>query len=600
MIDYKKNRIDYGKLLNPPVGFQLEFAVAATYTLDLLAFLSIPVALFYSKNLDGNVSENRMDILDSIQKTSDKVKIYCQKSKIYCPDNNVLISFVEDSIHEILPDNANISFHPKFWVIRYRGKDKTILYRVIVLSRNLTFDRSWDVAFFLEGFMSENIIENNSPFAEYLKYLSNISDFNNSIKFISDFKKVDFVVDNPFSSFSFHPMGFESHANPLKDDKFKDLIIISPFLDKTTLNYFSNSKIVSGKKYLFSRSEELDKIHLDDLNDYDVYSLSDRVVDGENDDELSEESNEDTQSQNLHAKLYIGSKTDSKSRWYLGSANFSNAAMNRNEEFLISLDSRNSPASPDEILKLLLSNENKLDIFEKYERKTLNPVVSDEFDFRVITFSFLKYLENQNNVVAVCENDSQHSNLFNIKIEFEKNKLFDLNDFEISCAPYGCKRDLKIVIPNLYLVFKGIALHNLSPFLIFNILHKPTGQCKEFMTRSPIKLPDNRKQAIFRSIIDNKEKFFEFIQFLLGNNEGQFEFIGKKLKVASSWSESSNIWHHSQPLFEELLLASSRDKDKLFEIDNVIKKLQKEGADDLIPEDFMKFWNVFLAVLNDG
>lgn len=171
MLDFKKSRIDYGEQLSPPDGFVMERAVATTYSLDMLALLSIPVALFYSKNLDGKVSENRMDILDAIQKTSDKVKIYCQKSKIARPDNNMLISFVEDSVTEIFPRKANISFHPKIWVIRYRGKDKSILYRFIILSRNLTFDRCWDVAYFLEGFVGSTINKSNKTHCRFSKLL---------------------------------------------------------------------------------------------------------------------------------------------------------------------------------------------------------------------------------------------------------------------------------------------------------------------------------------------------------------------------------------------------------------------------------------------
>ncbi|MBO5884988.1 MAG: hypothetical protein J6Q51_04250, partial [Clostridia bacterium] len=43
------------------------------------------------------------------------------------------------------------SFHPKFWLIKYVNNEGEALYRVVVLSRNLTFDRSWDVSFCMEG-----------------------------------------------------------------------------------------------------------------------------------------------------------------------------------------------------------------------------------------------------------------------------------------------------------------------------------------------------------------------------------------------------------------------------------------------------------------
>lgn len=603
MLDFKKSRIDYGEQLSPPDGFVMERAVATTYSLDMLALLSIPVALFYSKNLDGKVRENRMDILDAIQKTSDKVKIYCQKSKIARPDNNMLISFVEDSVTEIFPRKANISFHPKIWVIRYRGKDKSILYRLIILSRNLTFDRCWDVAYFLEGFVGSTINKSNKPIADFLNYLSSISDFNDSNRFIKEFQKVDFKTEKPFNKFAFHPMGFRTYTNPLWKEKFEEMIILSPFLDITTLKYFSKENTVRGEKYLFSRKEELDKIHLDILEGYNVFAFSQRVADGEDDIELSEEADEVPKSQNLHAKLFIGSKKEKKTRWYLGSANCTNAAMMRNEEFLISLDSKDKNASVKEILKILSpkAETGELQIFEKYEREIREPIKSEEFDFRKIVFSLLSYLENKKNIKAVCKPESGQTDKFNIKILLKLHKIFELKEFNISCAPYGWKRDLKLVKPKkISLNFDGMALHNLSPFFIWNIYHKKSEKSKEFITWLPIKLPENRKQAIFRSIIQNKEKFFEFIQFLLGSNEGQFEFLGKKENSKYSGGDSSVILKHNQPLFEDLLKASSRDPGKLNEIDKVIKQLQNAGGDDLIPEDFKKFWKVFQEAIKVG
>lgn len=119
---------------------------------------------------------------------------------------------------------------------------------------------------------------------------------------------MDFKTEKPFNKFAFHPMGFRTYTNPLWKEKFEEMIILSPFLDITTLKYFSKENTVRGEKYLFSRKEELDKIHLDILEGYNVFAFSQRVADGEDDIELSEEADEVPKSQNLHAKLFIGSK----------------------------------------------------------------------------------------------------------------------------------------------------------------------------------------------------------------------------------------------------------------------------------------------------
>lgn len=42
-------------------------------------------------------------------------------------------------------------FHPKVWAIRYMDEVGAVRYRLLCLSRNLTFVRSWDTILTLEG-----------------------------------------------------------------------------------------------------------------------------------------------------------------------------------------------------------------------------------------------------------------------------------------------------------------------------------------------------------------------------------------------------------------------------------------------------------------
>ena len=212
----------------------------------------------------------------------------------------------------------------------------------------------------------------------------------------------------------------------------------------------------------------------------------------------------------------------------------------------------------------------------------------------------MNYLEIKKNIKVVCKPESDQSEKYKIIITLSPTKIFTLKEFKITCAPYGWGRDLKLIKSEMSLSFEGLSLHNLSPFFIWNIQYKPTGECKEFITRMQIKLPDGRKQSIFRSIIKDKDKFFQFIQFLLGSNNDEFEFLGKKEKTNHFGGESFEIFKHKQPLFEDMLKASSRDPEKLYEIETVIKQLQNTGIDEIIPEDFIKFWKVFQEAIKVG
>ena len=63
---------------------------------------------------------------------------------------NPVFALLESSIFEVVLKKER-SFHPKVWLVKYIDSNGKALYRLIVLSRNLTFDRSWDVAVVLEG-----------------------------------------------------------------------------------------------------------------------------------------------------------------------------------------------------------------------------------------------------------------------------------------------------------------------------------------------------------------------------------------------------------------------------------------------------------------
>lgn len=62
--------------------------------------------------------------------------------------------------------------------------------------------------------------------------------------------------------------------------------------------------------------------------------------------------------------------------------------------------------------------------------------------------------------------------------------------------------------------FKGYSELQLSPYLEAHVCYQGTA-IKSFITEMQIDLPGTRMDKIFRSIIDDKEKFFKYLAFLL-------------------------------------------------------------------------------------
>ena len=109
-------------------------------------------------------------------------------------------------------------------------------------------------------------------------------------------------------------------------------------------------------------------------------------------------------------------------------------------------------------------------------------------------------------------------------------------------------------------------------------------------------MPDNRKQEVFNSIIQNQERFMQLIQFLLGAGDDNATF-GANKKKGNKTKRSGTSWFLDQNMYEELLMASSRDAGKLVEIDKLIERLKKANSGDLIPQEFDDLWKIFKQVM---
>ena len=139
----EENRLDYSQMLCPPPGYDLEFAVGMTYSLDMEALLGVPVSLGMFEDYDSSATQNPFFLLEAIRKCSDKLAIFCNADGIKMPQNiRPVYALLENSIFPVsLERNAN--FHPKLWVIKYHSETEAAVIKVIVLSRNLTFFGAW-------------------------------------------------------------------------------------------------------------------------------------------------------------------------------------------------------------------------------------------------------------------------------------------------------------------------------------------------------------------------------------------------------------------------------------------------------------------------
>lgn len=348
MLNPASNRCDYGHLLRPlppdetgGVTYELDAAIATTYSLDLNALLVLPVSLVLGNTLEGDLAGEKIALLDAISQLGGKLKVFYQRGNIHVPPEfNRLFGLLEPMLAPIVPtaqdserSAAFSSFHPKLWLLSYVRKDRRgsttpdpdRRYRLLVMSRNLTFDRSWDLTASLDGQPSAGSARSDDALAWFVESLKPYAPGFEPLKsMIRDLRRMQWQPPQPFRDPRMLPGGGAHIADP--DDRFgtplnfgdakDDLLVVSPFLDaseKKALDWLGSD--VKGRRMLLSRSDSLDALGQQALSGWDCYALNDRIVDGE---EQREE--EHARSQNLLAKL-IMSHSGQTAHWHLGSAN---------------------------------------------------------------------------------------------------------------------------------------------------------------------------------------------------------------------------------------------------------------------------------------
>ena len=104
-------------------------------------------------------------------------------------------------------------------------------------------------------------------------------------------------------------------------------------------------------------------------------------------------------------------------------------------------------------------------------------------------------------------------------------------------------------------------------------------------------MPEDREKAVVSSVGNDKNCFYRYIAFLLGDN-----FIISALE-SNETSENTNAASvkHNKPiklpaLYEKMLQTAATAPDRFKEIEYLIKSI---SADGVIPEGFEQLYNTF-------
>ncbi len=283
-----------------------------------------------------------IEIMESLRQMSSRFDVFCQAGAISAggwPSD--LLALLENVVHEVRRPRPGHIFHPKVWVLRFLNDLQEPSFRLLVLSRNLTADRSWDTLLWLDGQSGKRQRAGNAPLARFVAVLPEMAvtplphDRRASLATLAqELKRVRWELPHGVREAHFHPLGIPRSRPFRLDEHFSGYrkLVVSPFVRSGMLQRLFEQK-AEQKAVLVSRGEELATLQPGALDGLEVFEL-DRTASLTRDDvEVGATRSFLTQ---LHAKLFVVERARA-AHLFVGSANATDAGFAGNIEFLCEL-----------------------------------------------------------------------------------------------------------------------------------------------------------------------------------------------------------------------------------------------------------------------
>ena len=629
------NRTQLLEALRPPAGYRLTDAIATTYSLDLLALLVAPVGFtsFELQDSDGPIigDGDVLMLLRTIRRHASKMTVFCQAGQIAgAPTHARLLTALEPCVVEVSAPLGGV-FHPKVWVLRYvvgvpesatpdgdeEAENATgIRYRVLVSTRNLTFDRSWDTLLTLDGELADRsrAFAANRPLADFVAALPTLATrppvllaaASRAARLADELRRVEFESPFGFESLAFHSLGLTSGRRSPILGRMDKLLVLSPFVTEGQLNRLGG---IESERVLVSRPDVLAALPPGSLDGWKTWVLDPDADGAEEPVELEAAAGviagesvpagaqSVSQMLGLHAKLYVADAGTSATVW-TGSANATNAAFNRNVEFLVELGGKRTVCGVDAILDSTDGTTSLRELLLPFRpdagqqgtddsARELEDALDDAR--RVLASLGWQAIASPSDMPGTWKLE-----LLSAAAPAEKSLA---NLTMLTARPITLNDSHAKVVesrPDGHLAanFIDIALESISAFIALTIRVDVNGSRAEISFVITVALegaPESRHEAILRHLLRDREQVLRFLMLLLtddlhGFGAGFMPIYGR----AMTGDKTRPVTMMSEALLEPLLRVLHRSPERLDELEQFAQDLAPRDPHDavLLPDGF--------------
>ncbi|MCY3896251.1 MAG: phospholipase D family protein [Chloroflexi bacterium] len=556
--------------LRPPAGCSLDRAVATTFTLDLETALTVPLA-FAGFRLDEQ--PDPIEVMESLRGMSERIDIFCQAGAIGAgrwPSD--LVALLEDVVHEVERPRPGHIFHPKTWVLRFLDEAQEPAYRLLVLSRNLTADRSWDTILWLDGRSARRNNQGNAPLVRFIRALPELAvtpllpDRHTILTELAEgLRRVEWELPDGVQEAHFHPIGLRYSRRFSVEEHFRGYrkLVISPFVREGAIRRIFRMR-AGQTAVLISRGGELNALPTDALDRVDVYELDPTAsLAG---DDADGETNQSFFTQ-LHAKLFAVER-GKRAHLFVGSANATDAGLSQNVEFLCELIGPKRTLGVDALvgedapLRALLT---------PYDPCTTQPDCTEGADSRALEDLLLDISAG----VRFHTTITRKTEGWVARITSDAAPRRIPSGACVTIAPHNRPEESHSVSPVDPIDFKlpPRELADITAFLRLTASRRVKGTLLERSTVVCSRLegaPADRLRQILARQIDTPEKFLRLLALLIGFASGIGADVGASGNGSASWSGGAG-----QGVLELLARALAESPESIDHLDEIVEHLRR-------------------------
>lgn len=620
MINPKKERLIYSDILTPPYGYELEKAITTTYSLDVAALVSCMIPLAFSADVSNKLFKNKVSTFTALRNLSKKMIVFCDPGQIKELKglNKDFAILLENMIIPVnLPKDKNgdyPAFHPKMWLLQFVDEEGNHKYRFITLSRNISYDRCYDVTIAMDSSDNHQKTRRTKPIVEFLEYLekqinkkeySRLNIQKNLVEQLRNelidekicFSLADYRYED--DDFDIYPLFDEAHRKALKNDlfrtkksdekeKYDDMFVMSPFLTESILNEIKGCIKKDRKIKLITRQTALNDLDSGLNKFYDSYVLNDAIVLGtefsqDDTDEVLEDEDKTDELHDIHAKMYLAQQ-QKQSDLYLGSVNATASAFNRNIELMVRVGTKKKYLNVDDFFNEMNPEDNQ--IFEKVE---IQPKKNDE-NLKEKEIELLVKILTHIPAYAVVKKENDN---YLIEIRFESLPKIPVNT-NVSISPFAINDAQPI---SSMITYKDLSLSSISEFYKLRVEYTEADEilCIERIIKIPTQnIPyEERDSAIVNGLIKDKDTFAEYVTLLLSR-----DCLATQSEL-ESFKESNSKWNISNaqtPLYEMLLKASVENPEAVKLLESDLKLITNK---EIVSDEFRNMYTQFLEAIGD-